>query len=75
MPNWKGIIGTGFSQTAFDSYCHELVWTAWRESILWGRVGEKIICSTICFDCCVQIKFVKVLIKKLTYGKIKKSKP
>ncbi|MCU7549901.1 peptidoglycan recognition protein family protein [Chitinophagaceae bacterium LB-8] len=34
MPNWKGIIGTGFLPKDFDSYCHELAWTAWRPSFI-----------------------------------------
>lgn len=32
MPDWKGIIGKGFSAEEFDSYCHTLQWTAWRPS-------------------------------------------
>ena len=32
MPDWKGIVGRAFSPAEFDSYCHELQWTAWRPS-------------------------------------------
>ncbi|WP_205514142.1 N-acetylmuramoyl-L-alanine amidase [Longitalea arenae] len=34
MANWKGIIGTSYSPKEFDSYCHELSWTAWRPSFI-----------------------------------------
>jgi hypothetical protein len=34
MADWKGIVGTGFTAAAFDTYCHTLQWTAWRPSFL-----------------------------------------
>lgn len=34
MADWKGIIGTSFSQEEFDNYCHTLQWTAWRPSFI-----------------------------------------
>lgn len=34
MGNWKGIIGNSYTPAAFDSYCHELRWTAWRPSFI-----------------------------------------
>lgn len=34
MANWKGIVGTPFSQEEFDSYCHGLQWVAWRPSFI-----------------------------------------
>ena len=34
MADWKGIIGTSFSQEEFDTYCHTLQWTAWRPSFI-----------------------------------------
>ena len=34
MPGWKGIVGTSFTPDDFDSYCHTLVWNAWRPSFL-----------------------------------------
>ncbi|HYC59680.1 MAG TPA: peptidoglycan recognition family protein [Thermoanaerobaculia bacterium] len=34
MPDWKGIVGTSFSAEEFDSYCHTLMWTAWRPSFV-----------------------------------------
>ena len=34
MPDWKGIVGTSFSAEDFDSYCHTLMWTAWRPSFV-----------------------------------------
>lgn len=27
---WKGIVGLGFTESEFDSYCHSLSWPAWR---------------------------------------------
>ena len=32
MPGWKGIVGASYSSEEFDTYCHELQWTAWRPS-------------------------------------------
>ena len=34
MPDWKGIVGKGFSAEDFDSYCHTLQWVAWRPSFI-----------------------------------------
>jgi len=34
MADWKGIIGKSFSREEFDSYCHQLQWTAWRPSFI-----------------------------------------
>lgn len=34
MPNWKGIVGLGFSTTAFREYCQQLQWTSWRPSFI-----------------------------------------
>lgn len=34
MPDWKGIIGKSCTPQEFDSYCHELQWTAWRPSFI-----------------------------------------
>lgn len=34
LPDWKGIIAKSFSPADFDSYCHELQWTAWRPSFI-----------------------------------------
>jgi hypothetical protein len=34
MANWKGIVGRSFRAADFDSYCHELQWTAWRPSFI-----------------------------------------
>ncbi len=34
MSDWKGIVGKSFSPTDFDTYCHELQWTAWRPSFI-----------------------------------------
>lgn len=34
MPDWKGIVGKSFSADEFDSYCHTLMWTAWRPSFV-----------------------------------------
>ena len=34
MPGWKGIVGTSFAPDDFDSYCHTLLWTAWRPSFM-----------------------------------------
>jgi hypothetical protein len=31
---WKGIVGKSFTPAAFDKYCHELQWTAWRPSFI-----------------------------------------
>lgn len=33
-PNWKGIIGSSHTAAEFDTYCHELRWTAWRPSFI-----------------------------------------
>lgn len=34
MPGWKGIVGASYSASAFDTYCHELQWTAWRPTFV-----------------------------------------
>jgi len=34
MADWKGIVGKSFTPEEFDSYCHTLVWTAWRPSFI-----------------------------------------
>jgi hypothetical protein len=34
MPGWKGIVGTSFTPDDFDSYCHTLLWNAWRPSFM-----------------------------------------
>lgn len=34
MGTWKGIIGTSFTPTAFDKYCHLLHWLQWRPSFV-----------------------------------------
>lgn len=34
MANWKGIVGEAFTSDSFDSYCHNLSWTAWRPSFI-----------------------------------------
>jgi hypothetical protein len=34
MPNWKPIIGLGFTADQFDNYCHSLQWVAWRPSFI-----------------------------------------
>jgi hypothetical protein len=31
---WKGIIGNAYSPEEFDTYCHQLQWTAWRPSFI-----------------------------------------
>jgi hypothetical protein len=31
---WKGIVGTSYSTEDFDTYCHQLQWTAWRPSFV-----------------------------------------
>jgi hypothetical protein len=31
---WKGIVGLSFGPDAFDRYCHDLKWTAWRPSFV-----------------------------------------
>ena len=33
MP-WKGIVGLAFEPDAFESYCHSIVWDAWRPSFI-----------------------------------------
>ena len=33
MP-WKGIVGLAFEPDAFETYCHSLVWDAWRPSFI-----------------------------------------
>lgn len=32
--NWKGIVAQAYSAAAFDAYCHELQWNAWRPSFI-----------------------------------------
>jgi N-acetylmuramoyl-L-alanine amidase len=34
MPGWKGIVGTSFTPDDFDTFCHTLVWNAWRPSFI-----------------------------------------
>ncbi len=34
MADWKGIVGKSFTPDEFDSYCHTLLWTAWRPSFI-----------------------------------------
>jgi hypothetical protein len=31
---WKGIVGLSFEPDAFESYCHTIVWDAWRPSFI-----------------------------------------
>ncbi|MCA6437016.1 MAG: hypothetical protein ACK5QC_07430 [Bacteroidota bacterium] len=32
--NWKPIVGLNFTLGTFDTYCHSLVWNAWRPSFI-----------------------------------------
>jgi N-acetylmuramoyl-L-alanine amidase CwlA len=32
--SWKGIVGRPFSPAQFDEYCHDLIWDAWRPTLI-----------------------------------------
>lgn len=34
MADWKGIVGNSYTVDEFDTYCHQLQWSAWRPSFI-----------------------------------------